>query len=258
MNIQVLGAHNCESQNSRLISLLIDDTIAIDAGSLTSSLSFSAQQRLKAILLTHQHYDHIRDIPAIAMNFALHSASTTINIYSIQSVYDTLATHLLNGKLYPKFLEQPQGNPTIKFTIVEPYQAEQIEGYDILAVPVNHTGPAVGYQVTSPDGKIALYTGDTGPGLADCWEHVSPQLLIIEVTAPDKYEEFAKEKGHLTPSLLKEELTVFRELKGYLPPVVVVHMNPRLEKEIETEIATVAKTLNNSINLGYEGMQLNL
>lgn len=256
MNIQVLGAHNCESQNSRLISLLIDDTIAIDAGSLTSSLSFSAQQRLKAILLTHQHYDHIRDVPTIAMNFALNG--TTINIYSIQPVYDALATHLLNGKLYPKFLEQPQGNPTIKFTIVEPYQTEQIEGYNILAVPVNHSDPTVGYQVTSPDGKIALYTGDAGPGLAKCWEHVSPQLLITEVTAPDRYEEFAKEKGHLTPSLLKAELTIFRELKGYLPPVVVVHMNPRLEKEIEAEIAAVAKALNNSINLGYEGMQLHL
>ncbi len=256
MNIQLLGAHNCESQNSRLTSLLIDDNIAIDAGGLTSSLSFPAQQKLKAILLTHQHYDHIRDIPAIAMNFALHGA--TINIYALQPIYDALATHLLNGKLYPKFLEQPQGKPTIKFTAVEPYGLKQIAGYDILAVPVNHLVPAVGYQITSPGGKIAFYTGDTGPGLTDCWEHVSPQLLITEVTAPDRYEEFAKEKGHLTPGLLKQELTIFQELKGYLPRVVVVHMNPRLEKEIEVEIATVAKALNNSINLGNEGMQLNL
>ena len=256
MRIQVLGAHNCESQNSRLTSLLIDDKIAIDAGGLTSSMSFPAQQKLKAILLTHQHYDHIRDVPAIAMNFALHSA--TINIYALQSIYDALATHLLNGKLYPKFLEQPPGKPTIKFTIVEPYKPKQIAGYDILAVPVNHLIPAVGYQITSSSGKIAFYTGDTGLGLTDCWEHVSPQLLITEVTAPDRYEEFAKEKGHLTPSLLKQELTIFQELRGYLPRVVVVHMNPRLEKEIEVEIAAVAKALNNSISLGNEGIQLNL
>ncbi|GAH21991.1 unnamed protein product [marine sediment metagenome] len=83
MNIQVLGAHNCESQNSKFISLLIDDILVIDAGGLTSSLSFAAQQKIKAILLTHQHYDHIRDVPAIAMNFYLCGA--TINIYSTQS-----------------------------------------------------------------------------------------------------------------------------------------------------------------------------
>jgi len=256
MNIQVLGAHNCESQSSKFISLLIDDILAIDAGGLTSSLSFQAQQKLKAILLTHQHYDHIRDIPAIGMTFFLYKA--TINIYSTQSVYDALTTHLLNGKLYPNFLEQPQQNPTIKFTIIEPYRIEQIEGYSILATEVNHSVPTIGYQVTSSDGKIVFYTGDTGPGLVNCWKYVSPQLLITEVIAPNRYNESAKESGHLTPSLLKQELIIFQEVKGYLPQVVVVHMTPTLEKEIEAEIAVVAKALNNSITLAYEGMQLHL
>ncbi len=256
MNIKFLGAHNCESQNTKFISLLIDGTLAIDAGGLTSSLSFEAQQKLKAILLTHQHYDHIRDVPAIAMNFYL--CGTAINIYSTQPVYNALTTYLLDGKLYPKFLEQPQGDPTIKFTIIEPYQIERIEGYNVLAVKVNHAVPTVGYQITSPDGKVVFYTGDTGPGLADCWERVAPQLLITEVTATNKYEEFAKESGHLTPSLLKQELTNFREVKGYLPQVVVVHMNPDMEREIETEIATVVKALNSSITLAREGMQLHL
>jgi len=256
MNIQVLGAHNCESQGSKFVSLLFDDALAVDAGGLTSSLSFPAQQKLKAILLTHQHYDHIKDIPTIAMNSFLHD--TTINIYSIQPVYDALTAHLLNGKLYPNFLERPQGNPTIKFTIIEPYKTEQIEGYSILAIEVNHLVPTVGYQITSPDGKIVFYTGDTGPGLAGCWEYVSPQLLITEVTAPDRYKESARKSGHLTPSLLKQELISFQELKGYLPTVIVVHMNPRLEKEIEAEIAVIARALDSPVNLAYEGMQLHL
>ena len=255
MNIQVLGAHNCESKDTKYISLLIDDTLAIDAGCLTSSLSFEAQQRLKAVFITHQHYDHIRDIPVIAMNFFLHDA--TISIYSTLAVHNALSTYLLNGKLYPRFLELPEGNPTIKFTIIEPYRVEQIEGYSILAVPVNHADPTVGYQVTSSEGKSVFYTADTGPGL-DCWQHISPDLLITEITVPNRYEEFAKESGHLTPSLLKQELISFRELKSYLPPVVVVHMTPRLEKEIETEIATVATTLNSPITLAYEGMRLHL
>ena len=256
MDIQVLGAHNCESQNSKLVSLLIDDVLALDAGALTSSLSFPAQQKLKAILVTHQHYDHIRDIPTIAFNLFLRGA--TINIYSIPTVYEALATHLLNGRIYSKLLELPQGSPTVRFTVIEPGKSEQIEGYSILAVPVNHSTPTVGYQVTSPDGKIVFYTGDTGPGLADCWKYVSPQLLIIEVTAPNRYEEFARESGHLTPGLLEQELTIFREVKGYLPRVVLVHMNPELETEIEAEIAVVARALNNSINLAYEGMQIHL
>ncbi len=256
MDIQVLGAHNCESQNSKFVSLLIDNTLAIDAGGLTSSLSFTAQQKLRAILLTHQHYDHVRDILAMAMNFFLNRA--TINIYSILPVYDALVTYLLNGELYPKFLERPQQNPTIKFTVIEPGKAEQIEGYNITAIPVNHPVPTVGYQVTSSDGKVVFYTGDTGPGLAKCWEQISPQLLIIEVTAPNSHERFAIQSGHLTPSLLKQELINFRDVNGYLPPVVAVHMNPRLEKEIEAETEAIARDLNTSITLAYEGMQLYL
>ncbi|GAG60866.1 unnamed protein product [marine sediment metagenome] len=190
------------------------------------------------------------------MNLFLQGVTTSI--YSTQSVYDVLTTYLLNGKLYPNFLEQPPENPTVKFTIIKPHQTKQIEGYSILAVPVNHTDPTVGYQVTSPDGKAVFYTSDTGPGLTNCWECVSPQLLIIEVTAPNRYEEWARESGHLTPSLLKQELTDFQEIKGYLPRVITVHMNPGLEKEIEAEIAAVAQALNNPITLAYEWMQLQL
>ena len=256
MDIKVLGAHNCESQNSKLVSVLIDDALAIDAGALTSGLSFPAQQKLKAILVTHQHYDHIKDIPTIAFNLFLRG--DTITIYSIPTVYEALTAHLLNGRIYSRLMELPQNNPTVRFTIIEPGKSEQVEGYGVLAVPVNHSTPTVGYQVTSPDGRIVFYTGDTGPGLADCWEYVSPQLLIIEVTASNRYEKFAREVGHLTPALLRQELTVFREVKGYLPQVVLVHMNPELEEEIEAEIAVVAGALNSSIKLAYEGMQIHL
>ncbi len=83
MNIRFLGAHNCEWPKTRLISLLIDDVLAIDAGALTSSLSLEGQQKIKAILLTHQHYDHVRDIPTLAMNLFLSGATT--KVYSITS-----------------------------------------------------------------------------------------------------------------------------------------------------------------------------
>jgi len=256
MQVQVLGAHNLESRDSRYVSLLIDDVLAIEAAALTSSLTFLAQQKLKAVLLTHQHYDHIKDIPALGMNFLLHE--NTIEICSTRPVYEAVAAHLLNDELYPNFMERPPEKPTIRFRVLAPNRAEQIAGYTVLAVPVNHAVPAVGYQVTSADGKAVFYSSDTGPGLADCWQQVSPDLLVIEVTAPDRYEEFAHRSGHLTPGLLGQELESFRKLKGYLPQVVTVHMNPVEEKDIADEIAAVARSLNITIHLGYEGMKIHL
>jgi ribonuclease BN (tRNA processing enzyme) len=256
MQVKFLGAHNVESQDSRLVSLLIDDVLAIEASALTSSLSFRAQQKLKAVLLSHQHYDHVRDIPALGMNFLIHES--TIEIYSTRPVHEALAAHLLNEVLYPDFTERPPGKPSIKFKTVEPGRTESIAGYSVLPISVNHAVPTVGYQITSADGKTVFYTSDTGPGLAECWRQVSPELLIIEVTACNRYEEFAHQSGHLTPSLLQQELESFRDIKGYLPPVVLVHMNPLDEKIIEAEIAVVNKSLNTNIQLGYEGMQIEL
>lgn len=256
MDIQFLGAHNCESQHSRLVSLLIDGVLAVDAGALASSLSFPAQRQLRAILLTHQHYDHIKDVPSIAFSSYLQGA--TIDVHSLSAVYEALAAHLLNGRIYSRLLESPESSPVVRFTVLEPGESEQIEGYDILAIPVNHSTPAVGYQISSPDGKIVFYTGDTGPGLADCWKLVSPQLLITEVTASNRYQKSAEELGHLTPGLLEQELTIFREVRGYLPRTVLVHMTPWLEAEIGAEVAAVAEALDIPISLAYEGMKIHL
>lgn len=256
MQIRLLGAHNCESLSTRLPGILLDDVLALDAGGLTSNLTFSAQQNLKAVLLTHPHYDHIRDIPALAMN--LYLAGAGIDIYCTQAVREALTTHFLNGKVYPAFHERPPENPTLRFHVMEPGKIEQIEGYSMFTVPLPHAVPAVGYHVTSSDDTSLFYTGDTGYGLSECWQQTSPQLLIIEVTASSEYYQFGQQAGHLTPNLLKQELVAFRDLKGYLPRVLAVHMSPGLEDKIKAELAVVSEELNVSITPGYEGMQLQL
>jgi ribonuclease BN (tRNA processing enzyme) len=256
MNIKVLGAHNCERQNFKMVSLLVDDVLAIDAGALTSGLSLEGQKKIKALLLTHQHYDHVRDVPALAMSLFLGGATT--RIYSIPEVLDVLARNLRDGKIYPDFRRKPEKEPTVGFSVIEPNKAALIEGYTVLAVPVSHSVPAVGYQVSAGDGRAVFYAGDGRPSLTDCWRQVSPQLLIIEVTATDEYIEWADRAGHLTPSLLKQELAGFQEVNGYLPRVLAIHMNPSLEEAIIAETAAVAQALGCSITFAYEGMEISL
>jgi ribonuclease BN (tRNA processing enzyme) len=255
MKIRVLGAHSIESDKTGFASFLIDDVLAIDAGALTSHLTFEEQQQLKGVLLTHHHYDHIRDIPALGMNFYLYN--NCVDVYATQTVYQELTAHLLNDILYPNYLEKPPEKPAIKFHTVEAGREETIAGYTVLPVAVKHAVPTVGYQITS-SGKRVFITSDTGPGLADCWKQVTPDLLIIETTMLNKHEESARMTGHLTAELLRQELVSFKEIKGYIPQIIIKHINALDEKEIRAELDAVSKALGASILPGYEGMRINL
>ena len=84
----------------------------------TALPAMADQQKLKAVLLSHYHYDHIRDIPALAINFSTYK--NTINIYCTQLVYDIIANNLLDGKLYPNFMERPSEKPSVRINLLEP------------------------------------------------------------------------------------------------------------------------------------------
>jgi len=256
MKIRILGAHNIESDKYGCPCFVIDDILAIEAGSLTSRLSITQQQNLKAILLTHYHYDHTRDIPLLGMSLFL--SKKTTEIYATKSIYESLKAHLLNGDLYPDFSAFPPEKPVFNFNIVEPGKPISIANYRVLPLAVKHAAPTIGYQITSFNGKSVFITSDTGPGLDDCWKQINPNLLIIETTLPDYKEEAARRAGHLTPRLLIKELESFRKIKGYLPQVVLVHLDPLIEKEIKAEIHEFKKALSIKIRFGREGMKIKI
>jgi ribonuclease BN (tRNA processing enzyme) len=256
MKIRILGAHNIESRDFGCACLLIDDILAIDASALTSRLTLKAQAKIKDVLLTHRHYDHVKNLPMLGMTFFL--LQKNIEIYAMQSVFKDLADHFGDSVLYPYFPAMPPEKPVFNNNVVQSGHEITIGNYKVLPVDVNHAVPCVGYQVTSPEGKKLFYTSDTGPGLAECWKQVSPDLLIFEVTAMNKYRDFCLETGHMTPALLQEELQSFLKLKGYLPKIVTVHAKPTDEKKIAAELAVVARKLGAVIQPGYEDMLLRL
>jgi ribonuclease BN (tRNA processing enzyme) len=256
LKVRILGAHNSETITARCTAFVVDDTLAIDAGALTSSLTLEEQKRIDTMLVTHAHLDHIKDIPLLALNFF--RMDTRIKIYSSQTVRKKIERHLLNGHIYPPFHELPPENPIVSFHLVTPYKEFEAEKHRILALPVNHTESAVGYQVTDAKGKALFYTADTGPGLRKCWRHLSFELLLVETTLPNSSEEYARLTGHLTPKLLLEELNVLKKMRGDLPRVVIVHRDPMLGDKIKGEMAEIADILKTPITVGTEGMQLEI
>ncbi len=255
MRIRFLGTHNSESRNTRLLSFVIDKQLAVDAGSLTSELTFAEQKKIRWVLISHGHYDHIKTIPTLAFNNIEH----LIKVYATPVTLDVIS-RLMDGVMYPEFTSDSSylGKATIDLVPVEPYATWQIGSYQLTAVPVNHSLQAVGFEISSAEGNRLFYTGDTGNNLGKVWESISPQTLIIDVTFPNRLKTTAEDANHLCPEMLMEELVSFHRIKGYFPEVITIHMNPQLEAEITEEIEEVSGMLEIPISIAHEGKEISI
>lgn len=259
MRIRFLGTHDEESDTTRLVSLIIDEVLAVDAGSLSSELSFAEQAKVKAILLSHGHYDHIRAVPAFGFN----NSERITSVFATQNTLDILTSHLLDGLIYPKLTEKDSflGKSALALYRLEVFSPVEVEGHQVTPLPLNHPVEAVGFVISSRSQdreKSILYATDTGPGLSELWAHASPQLLIVDGTYPNRLEKMAWEAGHLCPKLLVKELLDFKRTKGYLPKVALTHRNPRFEDEIGVEAQRASEELGISIELANEGDTIDL
>ena len=256
MNVRILGAHHFESGSDRYSCFVIDGKLAVDAGALTSTLSAGEQEALRGVLVTHAHFDHVRDIPSLAAN--LFSAGRHIDIYATERTKKTIQSNLLNGEVYPDFFSLPANAPTITWNRVAAGETREIEGYRVLALGTNHGEGALGYYITGKDGETLFYSGDTGPGLSSVWKKIAPASVMMEVTWPDRMQDFALRSGHLTPGLLRLEMEEFRCVRGYLPEITAIHMDRLNEDEIRRELDEVGEALGTEIVSAREGLEISL
>ncbi len=257
MKIEILGAHNTETDRCRLPCLLVDDEIALDAGGLTSSLALDKQQRIKAVLLTHHHFDHTKDLVMLGANDSM--PPSTVDVYGLPDTLEAVYLYLLDGKMYRDYTQWPsKDQPRLRLRPIAPFQRLFIQNHEIVPVPVSHTVPAVGYLVKAEGGRSIFYTGDTGNGLSECWERVTPDVLFIEVTGLNRMEADMVRLRHLTPLLLAQELQHYRNLKGHIPRVIITHLSVLYEEELRQEIADAGKLLEMELEIGYEGLTIDL
>jgi cAMP phosphodiesterase len=252
MRIRILGAHQGESRDTRFMSILIDGQLAIDAGGLTSSLTVEEQLRIEAVLITHQHFDHVKDLPPLAHNLW---DSKPTRLYCTEHTCRMIREHIFNDLLWPAMRAEDEGHYPLVYNTVEPGRAFDLLGYSILPIEMPHTVPAVGYCVEH-GGKRVFYTADTSGHGDPPWAVLPLDLLIAETTYSSQFTEVAARFGHMTPQSLERELRAFHARQGYYPRVVCVHINVAHEAQVHEELAALAQDLGADIQPAYEGMEL--
>ena len=235
MKLRVLGASGAEFPGFNPPAFLIDDCLLLDAGTIGAVLDAEEQWKIRCILITHAHLDHIRGIPFLADNIIVKNKKHHITVLGIAPVIRMLKQSLLNDKVWPDFTAIPtKENPVLRLNPIKKGRPFCINHYKITAYGVNHTVPSAGYIIEYENGKKLLYTGDTGPTDGIWKDSLKPiECAIIEISFPNRLRSMALMTGHLTPNLLMKEIG---KMKTHPKKILVTHPKPQYLSDINREI----------------------
>jgi ribonuclease BN (tRNA processing enzyme) len=236
VRIQVLGASGGELRGRSTTSLLVDGTLAVDAGSLTASLDLAALRRVRHVVLSHSHLDHVKDVPLLA-DLLADVNPRPVTVHGSAATLRVLRRHVFNGSLWPDFTRIPSpARPVIRLAAFRHGVPFRAGPHRILPVRVDHAVESTGF-VVSRQGRSFAISGDTGP-TGRFWEAVNRArglgALLVEVSFPGKLQWLADRSGHLTPQTLAGELAKV-EREGV--PVYLYHLKPAWEAALRAEIA---------------------
>ncbi len=225
MQIRVLGCYGGEALDFRTSCFLINQSVLIDAGSITAGLSLKEQPKVDHILLSHAHLDHIQDIGFLADNI-FGKRDQPVRIWATKQTLGFIKDHILNNQIWPDFTALPtKDDPVLTYETVTPGKEFSVNGLRVKAVEVDHTIPTVGYLI-SDDKSSMVYSADTG-STKKLWSEAAKlknlAAVFIEASFPNELKSLAETTGHLTPGDITEQVG---KIKSNNFKTYVFHMKP--------------------------------
>jgi ribonuclease BN (tRNA processing enzyme) len=237
MRIELLPSSIPGTDGQFLTSYLVNDEVAIDAGSLGLLGDLRRQQRVRHVFITHEHLDHVATLPIFLEN-VYEPGPDSVEVLAAGPVLDGLRSDIFNGRVWPDFfaLSRPD-DAFVTAAALEPFVAVQRAGLTVTPVPVSHGIDTLGLVIDDGASAVA-FPSDTGP-TESLWRHLAtvPTLraVFLEVTFPNTLAWLAAEaRHHCTASFAAEIPKLSRDVRW-----IVVHRKPRYAAEIAREITAL-------------------
>lgn len=247
MEIKALGCYGAEflatdadgkTVTYNTCGFLVDRSVVIDAGTLSTTLQLDELRQIRHVLLSHIHFDHIKGLPFLA-DTLFGKIPAPIEIHSLDEILAGLHEHLLNDMVWPDFTKLPnRERPTFRLSELREGDRQPVGGLQVIPVRVNHIVPTIGFIIQDRTGAV-LYSGDTHE-TKRIWEVASKithlKAAMIETSFPNDLHQLAEKSGHLTPRLLAQE---FAKIGKPDIPLYVYHMKPQYVEHLTAEIAAL-------------------
>jgi len=228
----------CASPEQRLTCFLIDDKVAIDAGSIAIGANAYQRSQVRDIIVTHPHMDHIASLP-IFVDDLFATLEEPIRVYATDAVIEALERDVFNWTVYPRFSELKNDfGSVMEYIPLKANSWQKIGHLNVRVVPVNHIVPTVGLIVQ--DGrKTIAFSSDTSE-TEEFWRVVneisSIDVLVIEASFPNEMSHLAEVSRHLTPLSVKRELD---KLTHDHIDILAVHLKPSYRETVIKELAAL-------------------
>ncbi len=230
------GSESASRRQSNLISYVVDEQLAIDAGAL-ALLPLAEQKKLTTVFLSHSHTDHIATLPLLLENVYTWTADC-ITVYASASTIADLKQHVFNDRIWPDIFRIAQvATPFVDLRPIAAGQTIQLGDTRVTAFDVQHTIPTLGYVVQDRSDAVAV-VADTGP-CDGIWEFLSAvanlRAVFLEISFPNTLQWLADISQHLTPQhFLTETRKLQRDVAWF-----VTHMKPEFASQIVEEVAAL-------------------
>jgi phosphoribosyl 1,2-cyclic phosphodiesterase len=201
--------------------------LVIDAGSGLKSYNWTAHEEY-FIIISHVHWDHIMGFLFFVPMFI---PGKKVNIISAHPQIEQSVKTLFNGINFPVGYEMLGAE--INYQVLNPYQAYQLNGFEVTPFKLDHPGQSFGY-LLEKDGKrittafdteyIRMSTDKLG---ADAPYYENLDMLIFD----SQYDlhEIANEKmnwGHASASL-----AIDVAFKRQAKKLALIHHDPFMSQE---------------------------
>lgn len=222
----------------RLTCFLIDDCVAVDAGSIAIALTNEQRAKVRDIIVTHPHLDHIASLP-IFIDDLYPTLNEPIRVYATPEVISLLERDVFNWNVYPRFSDlKNEYGPVMEYVPIPVGSSFKVAHLDVVAVPVNHIVPTVGLLV-SDGAKSIAFSSDTAE-TDEFWKILNGMkdldALLIEASFPDRMAKLAAVSRHFTPASLNEEL---KKLTHNGMDIMAVHLKATYRDEIVEQLAAL-------------------
>lgn len=234
------------------ISALINDTIAIDAGTIGLLWPIERQMQIRHVFLSHGHIDHVASLPLFLDNIYLPSPGCPV-VYACKDTEKCLRNDIFNDRLWPDFFRLSKEE--FPFLDLQPLTSEvivELPTLSVTPVQLDHVVPTMGFILQDAECSVALIS-DTRP-TNRIWEVLATvknlRAVFLECSFPNSHRWLAEKSGHLCPDFFEEELNKFPKEVS----VIACHLKPVFFDEIAGELNALQRK---HLQIGIPGMEYN-